>query len=258
MESPPTVLFISPHLDDAVYSCGGTLARLSAEGWRTVLVTVFTRSVPNPTGFALRCQLDKGLPADADYMALRREEDLTAASRAGAGETLWLGHPEAPHRGYESAPALFGEIHPRDVVWTGISDDLRSLVSRYSPEVVCVPQALGGHVDHRQVVRAALESVPVEQILWYRDLPYAIRNPNVRPSPLLPSGLSETSVDIPGSLEAKLAAASAYVTQNGFQFGDEATLRDSLSRFADEEARRMRRTGPAEVFLHATGARTLF
>ena len=191
-------------------------------------------------------------------MALRREEDLTAAGRAGADETLWLGHPEAPHRGYESAGALFDEIHPADEIWAEISEDLQGLISRYSPEAVFVPQALGGHVDHRHVVRAALESIPEEQTLWYRDLPYAIRNPNARPSSLLPSGLTEKSADVSGFLEAKLAAAAAYATQNGFQFGDEAALRGSLSRFAEEEARRIGETGAAEVFLRATGARTLF
>lgn len=249
MGSAPTALFISPHLDDAVFSCGGTLARLSAGGWRIVLATVFTRSVPNPTGFALECQLDKGLPAETDYMALRREEDRLAAGRASVDETLWLGHPESPHRGYESAPALFEEVHPTDDIWAKISEDLLALVSRHKPEAVFAPQALGGHVDHRHVVRAALESVPLEQTFWYRDLPYAIRNPDARPSPLLPADLAETSVDISGSLDTKLAAAAAYTTQNGFQFGGEEQLRTSLSQFARNEARKTNRNGAAEVFL---------
>ncbi len=257
MTTAPTALFISPHLDDAVFSCGGTLARLAAEGWHTMLVTVFTRSIPEPKGFALECQLDKGLPANADYMALRREEDLVAAGRAGVSETQWLGHPEAPHRGYESAPALFDGVHPEDEVWAEISGDLKNLLLRHDPEVVFAPQALGGHVDHRQVVRAALESVPPEHILWYRDLPYAIRNPDAQPSPLLPPGLLETPVDISGFLETKLAAAAAYTTQNGFQFGGEEALRNALSRFAGGEARRTGTTGATEVFLLTAGAEEL-
>ena len=55
--------------------------RWPTPGWRVVLLTVFTRSVPNPAGFALRCQTDKGLPATADYMALRRAEDAAAGGR---------------------------------------------------------------------------------------------------------------------------------------------------------------------------------
>ena len=80
----PHALALSPHLDDAAFSCGGTLARLAAAGWRVTLCTAFTRSVPDPTGFALACQLDKGLGPEVDYMALRRAEDDAACAALGA------------------------------------------------------------------------------------------------------------------------------------------------------------------------------
>ncbi len=244
-----TVLFISPHLDDVAFSCGGALARLSAEGWRTVLATVFTQSVPGPAGFALECQLDKGLPADTDYMALRRQEDRLFARGAGAREHLWLDHPEAPHRGYHSAPALFGGLIPGDEAWTTIAADLEALLSRYEPEAVFLPQGLGGHVDHRQVILAAREAVPTGRALWYRDAPYAIRASETLPAGLLPAGLGEVALDITGALPAKLDAAAAYGSQLGFQFGGEAAMRRTLARFAGDEARRTGRTGSAEVFL---------
>ena len=74
----PTALALSPHLDDAAFSCGGTLARLAGAGWRVVVATAFTATVPEPSGFALACQLDKGLAPEVDYMALRRDEDAAA------------------------------------------------------------------------------------------------------------------------------------------------------------------------------------
>jgi hypothetical protein len=46
--------------------------RAGAAGWEVTVATAFTRSVPDPQGFALACQLDKGLPPEVDYMALRR------------------------------------------------------------------------------------------------------------------------------------------------------------------------------------------
>lgn len=246
----PTALFISPHLDDVAFSCGGTLARLSGEGWRTVLVTTFTRSVPDPAGFALACQLDKGLPPDADYMALRREEDEKFAARAGVDELLHLDYPEAPHRGYESAPELFSGVRDGDEVWGELSGELASLAEKYSPGTTFVPQGLGDHVDHRQVIRAVLERAELPgSVLWYRDTPYAIRNPQARPSPLLPPKLTETSVDISRYLDTKLTAAAAYTSQLGFQFGGEEGLRSSLSGFAEFEARRVGRAGAAEAFL---------
>ena len=49
----PTALALSPHLDDAAFSCGGLLATLAESGWRVVMATLFTGSVPDPQGFAV-------------------------------------------------------------------------------------------------------------------------------------------------------------------------------------------------------------
>ena len=95
-----TALLVSPHLDDAAFSCGGLAAMLARAGWRVVIATLFTRSVHPATGFALACQRDKGLADEVDYMALRRAEDVSAVACLGA--EAWHGDlPEAPHRGYD-------------------------------------------------------------------------------------------------------------------------------------------------------------
>ena len=239
--SSRTALFISPHLDDAAFSCGGTLALLAREGWQTVLATVFTRSVLDPVGFALACQLDKGLSPDVDYMALRRDEDQKAAKHLGVGETVWLDLPEAPHRGYGSAPELFTGTLKQDEVWRDVAGLLEDLLQAHDPEILFAPQALGNHADHLQVVRAVREQEASRgtQVAWYRDAPYATRNPWSRPSPLLPAGLSERTINIAGTLEAKLAACAAYATQLGFQFGGEENMREALTDFAAAEARRL-------------------
>lgn len=239
--SSRTALFVSPHLDDVAFSCGGTLALLAREGWRTVLATVFTRSVPDPIGFALACQTDKGLPPEVDYMALRREEDRGAAEHLGAGETLWLDLPEAPHRGYGSAPELFSGTPKDDEVWRDVTGLLEDLLQTHDPDLLLAPQALGNHADHLQVVRAVreLETLRDVEIAWYRDAPYATRNPGSRPSSLLPAGLSEGAIDIAETLGAKLDACAAYTTQLGFQFGGEENMRAALTAFAASEARRL-------------------
>ncbi len=94
------IAFVSPHLDDAVFSMGGLMAALAEEGHELHLITCFTRSVPDPSGFALACQLDKGLSAEVDYMALRRQEDVVACQQLSV-QPHWLDLPEAPHRGYD-------------------------------------------------------------------------------------------------------------------------------------------------------------
>lgn len=240
-ERSKTALFVSPHLDDAAFSCGGTLALLAREGWKTILATVFTRSVPNPAGFALACQLDKGFSSEVDYMTLRREEDLAAAKHLGAGETVWLDSPEAPHRGYGSAPELFAGVLQGDEAWRNVAGLLEDLLRAHDPDILLAPQAIGNHADHLQVVRAVreLNAPPELEVAWYRDAPYATRNPGSRPSSLLPASLSEKAVDIAGTLDDKLAACAAYTTQIGFQFGGEEKMREALVAFAAAEARRL-------------------
>ncbi len=257
----PTVLAVSPHLDDAVFSCGGTLARLVAGGWRVVLATLFTRSVPDPQGFALACQLDKGLAADVDYMALRRAEDREAARHLGITEVLWLDLPEAPHRGYHSAPALFAGARDGDDIWRDAAACLAELLGRVEPDLVLSCQGLGNHVDHIQAVRAllALDGLGAGvagRTAWWRDLPYAIRVPGATPVPELPRGLDGLAVAIDGQVELKGRASAAYATQVGFQFGGAGKVLPTLAAFAAREGQAACSAGVVERFVAPAGIRT--
>ncbi len=246
----PTALFLSPHLDDVAFSCGGTFRHLAARGWRASLCTVFTRSVPDPQGFALACQHDKGLGPEVDYMALRRAEDAEAGRRLGAAETIWLDLPEAPHRGYHAAPALFGGFAPQDDIEPALRAALAPLLARH--DLVFAPQGVGNHVDHRRVRDAVAASAAASRTVWYRDTPYALRHPEARPdaAAALPA-LPEVAAAFAGNaLAAKLAACAAYASQLGFQFGGEVAMRGCLRRFARAEAARLGSTAElAEAML---------
>lgn len=252
----PTALFVSPHLDDAAFSCGGTAARLSSLGWRVVLCTVFTATVPNPRGFALACQTDKGVPAAEDYMALRRAEDEDAAAALGA-EAIWLGHPEAPHRGYESARELFAGAREEDAVHEVVSRNLAALARSLSPALIFAPQGLGGHVDHLQTIRALKDALETDGTpsglrptpLYYRDTPYAIREPESAPSLANLSSMVEVGVGIESVLETKLRACAFYCSQLDFQFGGREHMREALTRFASFEDSRLKLGEPAEACL---------
>lgn len=244
----PTALFISPHLDDVAFSCGGTLLRLADRGWRIVLCTTFTRSMPDPRGFALACQTDKGVPPDVDYMALRRDEDRIFARIANA-EAVHLPLPEAPHRGYHSAAELFDGAHDDDEIWRDLVPRIRDLVADLAPATIFAPQGLGDHVDHHHVIRAIIAADPGDRVVWYRDTPYAIRQPDALPSSLLPDGLIERGARINAVLDRKIAGCCAYATQIGFQFGGAEGVRSRLIAFHQSEAKRMGMDGTAETLL---------
>jgi LmbE family N-acetylglucosaminyl deacetylase len=214
------VVAVSPHLDDAAFSVGGTLAALADAGHEVTVVTCFTASVPDPAGFALACQLDKGLPADVDYMALRRAEDAAAMAVLGAG-SLHLDLPEAPHRGYTGAPDLFAGVHDGDDVWRPV----RAALADVPGDLWLAPQALGAHVDHLQVLRAV--ATPDRPVLWWRDSPYVLREPDAVPGPDLPAGLAP--LELPQDLPRRADACACYATQLGFQFGGPERMRAALA-----------------------------
>jgi LmbE family N-acetylglucosaminyl deacetylase len=246
----PTALFISPHLDDVAFSCGGTFATLAHAGWQCVLLTVFTRSVPNPTGFALACQTDKGLGPEIDYLALRRAEDALAAQHLGAATVRWLGLPEAPHRGYHSPAALFADLLPADTIGSELTALLAAEIEASAPQLIFAPQGFGLHVDHRQVMQAVCAAVPpAVPTLWYRDTPYIIRQPQATPAPELPAGLSEVALPLTeAALAAKVAASQAYASQINFQFGGAEQVRSKLTQLAATEAQAVGLAQPVERF----------
>ncbi|MBC7797795.1 MAG: PIG-L family deacetylase, partial [Pyrinomonadaceae bacterium] len=186
-----SALFISPHLDDVAFSCGGTLIKLALNGWNIINLTCFTKSILNPQGFALACQLDKGLSANVDYMELRRAEDLEFTRRAKVSETVWINFAEAPNRGYESAKDLFDGVHEDDEIWRDLAIELMEIVEESEVDAIFAPQGIGNHVDHLQTIRAVLSCNFQQPIFWYKDAPYAIRKPEARHSDLLPQSLFE-------------------------------------------------------------------
>ena len=247
-----TALFLSPHLDDVAFSCGGTLRRLADDpAWRVVLCTVFTATVDDPQGFALRCQTDKGLAPEVDYMALRRAEDRAYADAAGVDDVWHWELPEAPHRGYGSPFELFAGERPDDAVCQRVRDDLTSLDAELRPDLVFAPQGLGNHVDHLQTIRAALGVYPAAgKVLWYRDTPYAIREPGARPARLLDvAKLTPQRVSLSEEVLArKIAGCCCYGSQTPFQFGGADGVREKLTAFHHAESGG---DGYAETFLVA-------
>ncbi|WP_425228408.1 PIG-L deacetylase family protein [Sphingomonas sp.] len=221
------LLAVSPHLDDAAFSAGGLLAARAAAGWQVTVATCFTGNVARPTGFALACQLDKGIGPELDYMALRRADDEEACAALGA-VPVHLPFLEAPHRGYDSAAALFGQRRHDDDEAERIAPALAGLLHEQAPDLVLAPLCLGDHVDH-WIVLAALTAVIGERaLLLWEDWPYADRHAPVA----APAALVEPLT--PTTRAARLAACAAYRSQLGFQFGGAAALAQRLAAITEE------------------------
>jgi len=221
------LLALSPHLDDAAFSAGGLLASRVDQGWDVTVATCFTGNVAQPTGFALACQLDKGLGADVDYMALRRAEDRAACAALGA-RAIHLPFLEAPHRGYASAAMLFAARLDDDRIVDDIAATLAELVAAERPDLVLGPLCLGNHVDHHVVLDAIRRSCADHTVLLWEDWPYADREDRVATMPALIEHLT------PETRARRIAACAAYTSQLGFQFGGVEAMTERTGRIAEE------------------------
>jgi len=223
------IVAVSPHLDDAAFSAGGTLARRAREGAAITVVTCFTGNVGHPTGFALACQLDKGLPAHVDYMALRRAEDRAACAVIGA-EPVHLPLLEAPHRGYESPAELFAARRAGDDAAGRLAPLLGPLVA--DADLILGPLCIGDHVDHYAVLDALAEVVPSGRLLLWEDWPYLDRARSLPGEPAL-----RVALDAADRAD-RTSMCAAYATQLGFQFGGEAAMTARIGRIGEERFHR--------------------
>lgn len=150
-----TVLYLSPHLDDAALSAGLAILSLVRAGERVVVATVFSEGREAST---------------------RKAEDVAAISLLGA-EPLHLGMLDFPER--RGRPPSFRALcierdeRAEEVEVRAVTERVTELARALSPRCVHFPLGVGGHVDHR-VVHEARQAVPREQRRFYEDLPYAL------------------------------------------------------------------------------------
>jgi LmbE family N-acetylglucosaminyl deacetylase len=174
-------LVISPHLDDAVLSCGALLAHLAPRHPVTV-ATVFTVAAPPPWSLPARRAL-RGLGhLDAeDLFTQRRAEDRDVLAGIGA-EAVNLGFRDALFRRGRLGPAYptyrldaaRGRVASCD---TGLAAEVSARVGELArareAAVVFAPLGVGRHVDHL-ITRQAAGKLN-RRIVYYSDFPYSLK-----------------------------------------------------------------------------------
>lgn len=213
-------LYLSPHLDDVVLSCGGRIARDAAAGVAVEILTLFAGDEPEERASPL---------VDAIYdlwklpvgrvMATRRDEDRAACARLGATPSWW-DEPEAIHRRdpatgralYADLAALFGSYA---AVEERLVEDLaRRLRSLPPADLVAAPLGVGGHADHR-IVRAAAERAFGERLAYYEEFPYVAWSWFAlgRARGARRHWVAETAILAPAEVDSRIEAIGCYASQ---------------------------------------------
>ncbi len=246
---PVHTLVLSPHYDDAVFSCGGLIARLTAAGRQVLVATVCAappaaRLSPYAASLHRRWGASSGAePASAEAMiAHRRAEDEAALARIGA-TGAYLDLPDCIYRTdpggdwlYQGDEAIFGPVASADApAATRIAAAMAELPVVRPDTRVLAPLAVGNHVDH-QLVRAAAERFATSRGLrlgYYEDMPYAAAEGAVAAVLGDEAGwrprLHSLGAD---HLSAKIAAMAEYASQIGSFWPDEAIMAGEVRSLA--------------------------
>lgn len=244
-----TLVVLSPHLDDAILSCGALLADAAARRLDVLVITVFngrptTRLSSAAQRFHARCGL-----ADELVMKEREREDDAALATIGA-RTVRLGQPEALYRHrpdgahwYAADDAIFvPEPEPLAEPLPNLARLIADHVCKAEPALVVAPLAIGGHVDHRIVARAAAAlSYPV---VHYEDVPYVLYDHNRDWPTHIQVAHPQLHSSTDAGWAAKLNGIDCYRSQRDVLWHHPETWREELTAYASE----LGGDGPAERY----------
>jgi LmbE family N-acetylglucosaminyl deacetylase len=239
-------VYLSPHLDDAVLSCGAAIHQQTAAGHAVLVITIFAGQPPagNLSPFALLQHRYWGNPAQP--LALRRAEDRAALAYLGS-EALHLEYLDCVYRSgpdgewlYTGEEALWADLHLADPV---AHDGARSLANQLAEILpieeemtLCAPLSVGHHVDHQIVHVAARRLWEMGyRVTFYEDYPYAeqLGEPEATLTAiggqkwaieLLPLGVADVA--------AKVFALGYYRSQMPVLFGSTEAMPNRLWSFS--------------------------
>jgi len=249
-------VFLSPHLDDAVLSCGGLIHQLTHSGQPVLVITVLAGDAPAalPQTELINHLHHKWDVGSSPYEA-RRKEDIAALQTLDA---QWKHMPllDAPYRVgkngdalYAKQASLFGDLHPDDPVLTANID------IPAAAEMVYAPMGAGGHVDHLAVNHLAQRLPDALRVVYYEEFPYSSEGDEIRharregvdqrygsaavqtalrgfPTQMEPELIALSDED----LMAKIDAIRCYRSQLGTFWNNEAEMEAGVRRYARQVA----------------------
>jgi len=128
------ILVISPHPDDEVLGCGGTIARMSQEGHRVYVLIVTRAYTPDWS---------------KEFIENRKKEIKKAHKLLGVHKTYYLNYPTVK----------LDTIPKKE-----LNDNLTRIVEQVKPDIVFIPHKGDLNHDHRILFESSL--VALRPIKW--------------------------------------------------------------------------------------------
>jgi LmbE family N-acetylglucosaminyl deacetylase len=173
-------IYISPHFDDAVLSCGGLIYEQDRQGLPVEIWTICAGDPPpGPLSpLAQVCHFQWGTQTAEETVTLRREEDRAAAAILGA-QTRHFGFTDCIYRRSPTGDLLYTEDifvppHPLEAeLDVEVAAALKKVL--HPDDLLVCPLTIGNHVDH-VLMRKAVEQLG-HSLRYYADIPYLLDHP---------------------------------------------------------------------------------
>jgi len=225
-------LFLSPHLDDAVLSCGALLEAQAKER-EIIVATLFTEAQPSPHTRAARSFMRQCTIPDAGELFEARQSEDRAVLEAMGVHSIHLGQVDALFRRRRKPPMVgssawdrllpelthryptyrfdiaMGRIAKGDhALIRSLGAAVATLVAETEAQLLFCPAGVGKHVDHL-ITRQLGQGYP-EHVVMYSDFPYDVAT---APDQRLMSKMGFVPWTWDTGLNAKQARIREYATQ---------------------------------------------
>lgn len=224
-------IFVSPHYDDAILSCGGTIAGLCEQGAMCSVVTAFGGGpdLQYRLSAVAREYLAEDLGQNVeditfsscgDLLRIREEEDKRACVQVGNVVRQVLTFPDAIYRGtqagayYATESDLFGKIDEQDRI------ELEHMlfdvfINMHKEGDYWFFPALSQHIDHRIIHRVGWQMFKQGmEISFFEEFPYRLAMETF----FLPS-LVPCCISVLNQMQKKRNAVLKYNSQLSSLFG---------------------------------------
>lgn len=173
-------VFLSPHLDDSILSCGSLINYLSSKT-QVVVATVFTESRDHPKSLSIWNFLRlSGYKTSSSLFEDRRREDKEVITSFGA-KPVHFGFTDGLYR-LNSNSRLVYPLYSWAIRKGVVSQDDEHLIPQIAQKVqdlvsdktlIFAPAAIGNHMDHLIVKKMCKQYFP--QSIYWSDFPYNVR-----------------------------------------------------------------------------------
>jgi LmbE family N-acetylglucosaminyl deacetylase len=249
MENQLVHVFLSPHLDDAVLSCGGLIRQLIKMNEKVLVVTIFAGNpgpIDAPSDLISRIHSLYG--DQKDIVQVRRKEDELSIGSLGA-DFLHLDFPDCIYRRDEQTGGYYilaseditGAVKEQDrALPEKIAARIRELFPEPDNIQLYSPAGIGGHIDHRLTYTASLLLKDSgSPLLLYEDYPYSENRKNIKKAYTVLSGdfkFKKQMIKLNRKeINLKINAIAYYQSQIKMLFGRMDSMHERVRKYSQKK-----------------------